>query len=120
MQTVYEFELPRGLMDAKGELHRKGKMRLATAGDELRAARDPRVIGNPAYLTMVVLSYVITELEGFSAVTATDLERLFTADLAFLQDMYDTINEAEPGARRAVCPACGKEFELPVNFTQEA
>ncbi len=37
LQTIYPFRLPRGYVDADGNLHRKGQMRLATAGDELTA-----------------------------------------------------------------------------------
>ena len=53
METVYDFTLPKGYVDSTGEVHRKGKMRLATAIDEIGAARDPRVAGNPAYLSIV-------------------------------------------------------------------
>ena len=56
METVYEFTLPRGYVDAEGIVHKQGKMRLATAGDEISATRDPRVLSNPSYLTIVVLS----------------------------------------------------------------
>ncbi len=106
-------------MDSQGELHRRGRMRLATAGDEISATRDPRVLSNPSYLTIVILSKVVTELEGLDAVTATTIEQLFTADLAFLQDMYQRINDVEPPAMQCVCPDCGKTFEVPLNFTQE-
>ncbi|MCR5790485.1 MAG: phage tail assembly protein [Lachnospiraceae bacterium] len=119
METVYEFTLPKGYMDQGGVLHRKGKMRLATAGDEITATRDPRVLQNPSYLTIVILSKVVTELEGLDAITATHIERLFTADLAFLQDMYQRINDIEPPVLTAVCPDCGKSFEVPLNFTGE-
>lgn len=119
MQTVYEFTLPRGYIDAQGGIHRNGKMRLATAGDEIRATRDPRVVSNPSYLTLVVLSYVITELEGVEIMTAGVIEQLFTADLAFLQDMYEKINEAEPPLMKTTCPACGHVHDVPVNFTRE-
>lgn len=119
METVYEFTLPKGYMDATGELHRKGKMRLATAGDEIDATRDPRVLSNPSYLTIAVLSKVITEIEGVSAISATLIERLFTADLAFLQDMYQRINDIEPPTMEVVCPDCGKVFRVPLNFTGE-
>ena len=30
MQTVYEFTLPKGYVDSAGEVHKRGKMRLAT------------------------------------------------------------------------------------------
>ncbi len=119
MTTVYDFELPKGYVDQKGNVHRKGKMRLATAGDEIMATRDPRVLSNPSYLTIVVLSSVITELEDVSPIVPSVVERFFTADLAFLQDMYQRINNVEPPTMQAVCPDCGKVFEVPVNFTRE-
>ena len=37
METVYDFTLPKGLVDGAGQVHRKGKMRLATARDEINA-----------------------------------------------------------------------------------
>ena len=101
MTTVYDFELPKGFVDQQGVVHKRGKMRLATAGDEIAATRDPRVLSNPSYLTIVVLAAVITELEGLDAVVPSTVERLFTADLAFLQDMYQRINNVEPSARTA-------------------
>ncbi len=119
MQTVYAFELPKGYVDSGGGIHRKGRMRLATAGDEISATRDPRVLSNPSYLSVVVLSKVITELEGVEMVTTTLIEKLFTADMAFLQDMYQKINNAEPVNVKAVCPECGAVHEVPLNFTRE-
>ena len=120
METLYDFTLPKGYMDTSGELHRRGKMRLATAGDEISATRDPRVLSNPSYLTIVILSKVITEIEGVPAVTATLIEKLFTADLAFLQDMYQKINDIEPPVMEVTCPDCGRIFEVPLNFTEGA
>lgn len=119
MTTVYEFELPRGYVDERGGVYRKGKMRLATAGDEITAARDPRVLSNPAYLTVVLLAKVITEIEGMDTVTPTLIEHLYTADLSFLQDMYQRINDIEPPVISVACPRCGEKFQAPVNFTQE-
>lgn len=119
METVYDFTLPKGYVDANGDVHRQGKMRLATAGDEISAARDPRVIANPAYLSVVVLAKVITYLEGVEMVTPTTIERMFTADLAFLQDMYQKINDIEVPKMTVVCPDCQKSFEVALNFTQE-
>lgn len=119
METVYEFTLPKGYLDNTGQIHRKGKMRLATAGDEISATRDPRVLSNPSYLTIVILSKVVTELEGLEMVAASVIEKLFTADLAFLQDMYQRINDIEPPMMDVVCPDCGKIFQVPLNFTRE-
>lgn len=119
MTTVYDFELPRGYVDSAGEVHRRGRMRLATAGDEIAATRDPRVLANPSYLTVVVLSKVIVELEGVENIAPNIVERFFTADLAFLQDMYQRVNDVEAPVMTAVCPDCGKAFEVPINFTRE-
>ena len=119
METEFEFTLPKGYIDSTGEIHRHGKMRLATAGDEMRAQRDPRVLANPSYLTIVLLASVITEIEGVATIAPTIIEKLFTADLAFLQDMYQRINDIEPPTIRFVCPDCGKEYDIPLNFTQE-
>ncbi|MCR5482488.1 MAG: phage tail assembly protein [Clostridia bacterium] len=116
--TVYDFELPRGYVDGAGNVHKKGKMRLATAGDEISATRDPRVMMNPSYLTIVILSRVITELEGVE-ILPTVIEHMFTADLAFLQDMYQRINSIEPPTMEVVCPECGKVHSVPINFTRE-
>jgi hypothetical protein len=119
MQTVYDFDLPKGYVDQSGTVHKHGKMRLATAGDEISATRDPRVLGNPSYLSIVVLSKVITEIEGVEMVTPALVEKLFTADMAFLQDMYQKINNVEPVTIKVVCPECGKTYEVPLNFTRE-
>ena len=61
-QTEFEFELPRGYVDQNGEVHKHGVMRLATAADEIMPLRDPRVQQNPGYLTVILLSRVVTKL----------------------------------------------------------
>ena len=119
METIYEFTLPKGYVDVSGGVHRNGRMRLATAGDEISATRDPRVLSNPSYLTIVILSKVIVDMEGLEVITPSHIERLFTADLAFLQDMYQKINDVEPPKMKVVCPHCGEMVEAPINFTLE-
>ncbi len=119
METIFEFTLPKGYVDGNGEVHRNGKMRLATAADEISATRDPRVLSNPSYLTIVILGKVVTELEGLPMVTAATIEKLFTADMAFLQDMYQRINDVEPPVMQVVCPHCGETHEVAINFTTE-
>lgn len=93
LQTEFEFVLPRGYVDASGTLHKKGKMRLATAMDEIAPLRDPRVRANQAYLVIILLSRVITELGTVDIVDTGVIENLFSADLGFLQDFYRKINE---------------------------
>jgi hypothetical protein len=97
LQTEYEFFLPKGYVDDDGVLHRDGTMRLATARDELEPLRDPRVRdADDPFLTIIVLSRVVSRLGSLSQVTTREVERLFAADLAYLQDVYGAINFGTP------------------------
>ena len=49
LQTEFEFTLPQGYTDDEGTLHREGRMRLATAADEIEPLQDPRVQSNSSY-----------------------------------------------------------------------
>ena len=64
LQTEHDFTLPLGYLDKEGTLHRDGVMRLATAADEILPLKDPRVVKNPAYLIVILLSRVVTRLGG--------------------------------------------------------
>jgi hypothetical protein len=116
--TEYEFTLPKGYIDEAGTVQKKGKMRLATAADEIIPLKDPRVQQNASYLTILILARVVTRLGTIEPVNVTVIERLFTADLSFLQDMYQRINDAEAPKIPAVCPNCSHKFVVPINFTQ--
>lgn len=118
-QTEYDFELPRGYVDENGNLHKRGVMRLATAADEILPMRDQRVQQNPGYLSIILLARVVTKLGDVRAIDTRVIERLFTADLAFLQNLYRTINEVEVPKVHAVCPKCDHEFDVNVSFLNE-
>lgn len=93
MRTSYEFTLPRGYVDPDGRVHRRGRMRLATARDELEPLRNPTITGpDDPRLTIMVLGRVVEELGDLSMVTEREIEGLFAVDLAFLQDFYGVIN----------------------------
>ncbi len=115
-QTEYEFTLPRGYLDNTGTLHKRGVMRLATAADEILPLKDPRVQQNPGYLTIILLARVVTQLGSLPAVDTRMIENLYTADLAYLQDLYEKINTMDSPLYKAVCPHCNLEIEVPVNF----
>ena len=93
LTTEFAFTLPRGYLAPDGSIHQRGVMRLATARDEIEPLRDPRVqsVDDP-YLTVIVLSRVITELGTLNSVTPREIENLFAADLAYLQDLYGVVN----------------------------
>lgn len=114
MQTTFPFALPRGYVDADGQLHKVGEMRLAFAIDEIEAVRDPRVQANEAYLPVLLLSRVVTRLGTLPAVGPQVIAGLFAIDLAYLEDLYERLNSPEPVVLGAVCPQCSAQFELAV------
>ncbi|MGW6204346.1 hypothetical protein ACWF9B_11975 [Streptomyces sp. NPDC055089] len=112
LRTEFEFELPRGYVDDEGQVHRSGSMRLATARDELRPQIDLRVKENPAYLSVVLLSQVITRLGTVTDVHAGVVERMYATDVAFLQDFYRRINSEGHTHAAVTCPLCHGSFEV--------
>ena len=110
-RTEYDFTLPMGYLDADGNLHREGIMRLATAADEILPLKDPRVQKNSAYLVVILLSRVISRLGGVDAVTPHTIEGLFAADLSYLQNLYNEINHVGGSPQNGTCPHCGQATE---------
>ncbi len=102
-----DFVLPTGYRDAAGTVHREGRMRLATARDELTPLVDSRVARNRAYLVVLLLSRVVTRLGALAEVTPEVVEGLYATDFAYLQSLYRRLN-LDPLARPAACPHCGK------------
>ena len=97
LETEFAFTLPKGYVDDSGMLHRHGTMRLATARDEIEPLRDARITGaDDPYLTILVIARVITALGTLRQVTPHEVEGLFAADLAFLQDLYGIVNFGDP------------------------
>lgn len=119
LQTEYEFVLPKGYVDTTGTLHRKGIMRMATAMDEIGPLRDPRVRANQAYLTIILLARVVTRLGTLTSgdINTGVMERLFSADLAYLQALYNRINSSN--LEGTVCPTCGRPFPTEAENEEE-
>jgi hypothetical protein len=114
LRTDFPFVLPRGYVDDSGEVHRTGVMRLATARDEIQPLRDPRVRNHEAYLTVILLSRVITKLGTVDPITPATIEGLFATDLAFLQDLYRRVNQEGHTQAAVTCPSCEHEFVVDV------
>lgn len=114
-KTEYEFTLPKGYVDPDGNVHKQGIMRLATAADEILPARDPRVQSNPAYLIIVLLARVVTKLGSLEEINTRVIEDLFAADLAYLREFYQRINNEGSARIEATCPQCGQKVVFPPN-----
>lgn len=110
--SEFDFELPRGYVDRDGTVHKRGAMRIATARDELLPLHDDRVRENPAYLTVVLLARVITRLGTLTDVHAGIVESMFASDVAFLQDLYRSINQEGHTKAGVTCPSCSREFTV--------
>ena len=109
-QTEFEFTLPCGFLDETGTLHREGVMRRATAADEILPLRDPRVVSNPGYLAVILLSRVVTRLGSVAAINPKVVEGMYATDMAYLQDLYNRINQLDGSGDAVVCPQCRHEF----------
>lgn len=111
-QTEFPFTLPQGYVDSEGNVHREGMMRLATAYDEVAPIRDPRVQANPGYLVIILLSRVIVRLGTMEQINPKVIENLFSADLVYLQDLYQRINLNGNNSFIVDCPHCGGRFRV--------
>jgi hypothetical protein len=112
LRTEFSFELPCGLVDELGAVHRQGTMRMATARDEIVPLRDPRVRDNEAYLTVLLLSRVVTRIGDVAQISPATIEALFAPDLAFLQDLYRRVNTQRHTHAAVTCPSCEREFTV--------
>ena|SRR5215218_814710 len=115
--TEYPFSLPKGYIDEEGNLHQKGVMRLARAADEMYSTKDIRVQSNPPYITVIILSRVITKLGNLPQenINPKLLENLFVSDFAYLRNFYEKINGNGNSKIPAVCPKCENKFEVDLN-----
>jgi hypothetical protein len=114
LQTEYDFVLPRGYVDPQGQVHRLGRMRLATALDEIESLQDPHAQANEAYLPVVLLSRVVVQLGNLPAVTTQVIERMFASDMAYLEDVYLRLNTQDNIRLGVACPHCSGKFEVQV------
>lgn len=119
LQTEFAFTLPCGYIDERGDRHREGTMRLATARDEIEPLGDARVRANQAYVTILLLSRVVTRLGDLGPVGPAVIEALFSADFSYLQELYVRVNEQGTNIVETQCPACGARFALDLSADAE-
>src|SRR5680860_1507709 len=111
MKSEYAFTLPRGFVDAEGQVHREGTMRLATARDEIEPLRQVEVRQNEAYLSVLLLARTITRIGGLTEITPDVVEELYAADFDHLQRLYERINTDGEAVGAVAWRAGVNEFE---------
>src|SRR3954453_18689121 len=112
MRTEIEFTLPRGYVDAAGNVHREGTMRLATARDEIEPLREVAVRQNQAYLSVLLLARTVTRIGEISEISPELIEGLYAADFDHLQRRYERVNSDGEAVGVVSCPECAHEFEV--------
>jgi hypothetical protein len=112
MKSEYAFTLPRGYVDAAGQVHRDGTMRLATARDEIEPLRMVEVRQNEAYLSVLLLARTITRIGELTDITPQLVESLYAADFDHLQRLYERINTDGEAVGVVACPQCANQFEV--------
>lgn len=110
--TEFDFLLPRGLVDGKGQLHRQGRMRLATAKDEIACLKDERVRQDPTYGSLVMLAAVVIELGSLENITPELLENLYRPDFQYLRVFYEQIHQSAQPLLPTQCPSCQHPFQV--------
>jgi hypothetical protein len=106
MSESIEFYLPLGL-SLNGKIYRRGRMHLATTGDELAVQEAEETAANTRYRDILLLSRVIDELDGLSSLTPEMIEEMFEADFLYLQLLYKEVNGETASRVQAACPRCG-------------
>ena len=119
MRTEFAFTLPRGYVDSEGTVHHEGTMRLATARDEIEPLRAAEVRQNEAYLSVLLLSRVVTRLGGITDVTPQVMEGLFASDFDHLQRLYERLNTDGDAVGAVTCPSCAEAFEVDLSQIED-
>jgi hypothetical protein len=112
METQFTITLPRGNVDSESASHPTRVMRQATPRDENETMQDPPASGNEPYIPVLLLSRVITSLGEIDHLTPEIVEGLFASDFAFLEDLYERLNAAEPVLVGVNCPSCSTPFHV--------
>src|ERR671917_656696 len=119
MRTEIAFTLPRGYVDERGVVHREGRMRLATARDEIEPLREVEVRQNQAYLSVLLLTRTITRIGEVTEITPALVEGLFAADFDHLQRLYERINSDGEAVGVVSCPSCAHRFEVDMTEVED-
>ena len=94
VEHTVSFLLPQAYRGEQGQLQRSGRMRRASAADEVRAMLDPRSREQEGYGIIVLLASVIVSLGDLAGVDTQVIEALSEEDLTYLREQYRILNEA--------------------------
>ena len=118
VKTAYTFELPKGYVDEKGQVHREVTLREITGADQ-EAMLNPQHRNNPARMLTALLARVITRLgtlEGRQVDTSVTANML-KSDRDFLILKLKEIDSGPEMDIDVECPDCGKKFKAMLDIS---
>jgi len=110
MNGEREFTLPYGL-EVGDKVFRSGRMRPATALDEIETQESSGIQFNGRLRDINLLSRVVTSIGEISPVTEEHIEELYEADFIYLQLLCSEMDRSD-GRVAVRCPRCGKEHHF--------
>jgi len=117
-KTDYTFELPKGFVDDKGQLHKDVTIREITGADQ-EAMLNPQFRNNPAKMLTALLARVIVKLgtlEGRQVDTHVTAA-MFKSDRDFLIMKLKEIDSGPEMEIDVECPDCGKKFKAMLDIS---
>jgi hypothetical protein len=107
----YEFELPIGVRDDQGRLHRSGTLRKMTGRDEAILA-DPQNQRNGGRLVTQLLASCLTGLGELKEIDTTVVADMYSADRNYLLLKLRAATFGATLQATYKCPSCGHSHEV--------
>ena len=118
IKTQYAFELPKGYVDEKGQVHQEVALREITGADQ-EAMLNPQLRNNPAKMLTALLARVITKLgtlEGRQIDTGVTAS-MVKSDRDFLILKLKEIDSGPEMEIDVECPDCSKKFKAMLDIS---
>jgi len=117
-KTDYTFELPKGYLDEKGQLHREVSIREITGADQ-EAMLNPALRNNPAKMLTALLARVITRLGTLSGgqIDTRVTANMVKTDRDFLILKLKEIDSGPEMEIDVECPDCSKKFKAMLDIS---
>ena len=117
-RTEYAFELPKGYVDEKGEVHKDVALREITGADQ-EAMLNPQFRNNPAKMLTALLARVIVKLGTLDGrqVDTRVTAGMFKSDRDFIIMKLKEIDSGPEMEIDVECPDCGKKFKAMLDIS---
>jgi hypothetical protein len=117
-KSDYTFDLPKGYLDEKGQVHREVTLREITGADQ-EAMLNPSLRNNPAKMLTALLTRVITKLGTLSGgqIDTHVTANMVKSDRDFLILKLKEIDSGPEMEIDVECPDCSKKFKAMLDIS---